>query len=108
MSFAFSEQNWGVATRQLTDRVKKRTVAQIALIINDARETPLTLISKREAAATSTVTEFDQYCDICASYCSPVHSLIIITHFSRIPMLLSGSLCVVAFVLCHIHHRVFS
>ena len=66
MSFAFSEQNWGAATRQLTERVKKRTVAEITSIVDDARKTLLP-VSKREAPASSTVTMVNQYSDICES-----------------------------------------
>ena len=33
MAFAFSEQNWGTATRKLTERVKLRTASQIAAIV---------------------------------------------------------------------------
>ncbi|KAF8551141.1 hypothetical protein OG21DRAFT_1499313 [Imleria badia] len=45
MSYAFSDQNWGVATRSLTERVKKCTPDQITAIVNAARETIMTLSS---------------------------------------------------------------
>ena len=66
MKFAFSEQNWGVATRELMERVKKRTAAEIVSIVDDACKT-LMLVSKREAAVTSTVTVVGQYGCICES-----------------------------------------
>jgi hypothetical protein len=72
MLFAFSEQNWGAATRQLMERVKKRTVAQITSIINDACKTLLP-VSKCKAPVSSTVTKVNQYGDICQSYHSAVH-----------------------------------
>jgi hypothetical protein len=56
MPFAFSEQNWGAATRQLMERVKKCTVAEITSIVNDARKTLLP-VSKHEAPVSSTVTK---------------------------------------------------
>ena len=73
MSFVFSEQYWGAAMRQLTERVKKRTVAEIMSIVNDACKTLLP-VSKREAPASSISTKVNQYGDICESYHLAVHS----------------------------------
>lgn len=66
MAFAFSEQNWGTATRRLTERIKKRTASQISAIVQDAREAPLTLGSKSDAPTMGTMS--DQYGDICKFY----------------------------------------
>ncbi|KAF8424795.1 hypothetical protein L210DRAFT_879295, partial [Boletus edulis BED1] len=72
MSFAFSDQNWGVATRSLTERVKKRTASQITAIVNDASKTLMTLGAgpgKHETSESSSTvnTQGNQYADICKS-----------------------------------------
>lgn len=78
MAFAFSEQNWGLATRKLTERVKKRSVAEIAIIIDEARNAPLTFGIKNESAASAAVSETDVYDDICKFYHATMHPLIIV------------------------------
>ena len=44
--FAFSDQNWGLSTRKLMERVKKHTAGQIVAIVEVAENTPLTLAAR--------------------------------------------------------------
>ena len=82
MAFAFSAQNWGASTRKLTEWVKKRTVGQITMIINEAQSAPLTLSPKREAGTCASAgTKDDRYGDICKSYHATIHSLIFVVSF---------------------------
>lgn len=85
MAFAFSEQNWGVATRKLTEQVKKRTIGQISTIIEEARQAPTNLGNKREVATFSAFSgeSSNRYAEICKSYCTVIHPLliVIVSHF---------------------------
>lgn len=82
MAFAFSAQNWGASTRKLTERVKKWTVGQITMIINEAQSAPLTLSPKREAGTCASAgTKDDRYGNICKSYHATIHSLIFVVSF---------------------------
>ena len=57
--FVFSNQNCGITTRKLKEKVKKHIAGQIATIIKATDETPLTLASKQEGASSAIVTSED-------------------------------------------------
>ncbi|KAG6377812.1 hypothetical protein JVT61DRAFT_14586 [Boletus reticuloceps] len=67
LAFAFSDPNWGSATRKFTERVKKRTAAQISTIIEAAHNTSLSLITKRNSSCAMDTATSDAYDNICKS-----------------------------------------
>lgn len=72
MALAFSAQNWGTPARVLTERVKERKVAEIALIIEEARNAAITLCPTvheggSSTAATESGDRYRRYANICKS-----------------------------------------
>ena len=100
-ALAFSDQNWGSATRFLAERVKQHTADEIATIVQTAQDTPLTFAASKHNAGSSesgpSTSAKNPYCNICKSADPP--KMFLMNFLESLCFVCNTILCSASFVI---------